>query len=87
VGRSQWLAYNQTCPSCREPLATGDLKRDRNIESIVNDLEVWHAGPGFARIQLQFEFGKTGDPHFPLNFQAGGKSRIYIYAVIVIARC
>mmetsp|Transcript_5127 Transcript_5127/g.10506 ORF Transcript_5127/g.10506 Transcript_5127/m.10506 type:complete len:193 (-) Transcript_5127:8-586(-) len=36
----QWLAYNKTCPVCRQSLDPVSMKRDRNIEGIINDLAV-----------------------------------------------
>mmetsp|Transcript_42453 Transcript_42453/g.51475 ORF Transcript_42453/g.51475 Transcript_42453/m.51475 type:complete len:597 (+) Transcript_42453:320-2110(+) len=37
----EWLAHgNNTCPTCREHLTEHDLKKDRNIDAIVSDLQV-----------------------------------------------
>jgi len=37
---NQWLAYNKTCPVCREPVDPDLMKRDRNVQGLINDMEV-----------------------------------------------
>eukprot|EP00242_Pyramimonas_sp_CCMP2087_P010464 CAMPEP_0198219698 /NCGR_PEP_ID=MMETSP1445-20131203/75712_1 /TAXON_ID=36898 /ORGANISM="Pyramimonas sp., Strain CCMP2087" /LENGTH=98 /DNA_ID=CAMNT_0043897209 /DNA_START=389 /DNA_END=682 /DNA_ORIENTATION=- len=47
---NQWLERSKTCPTCREALEPEQLKKERNIGSLINDLEVGCAA------------GRTGKP-------------------------
>jgi hypothetical protein len=40
ANRAQWLERSKTCPTCREALEPEQLKKERNIGCLINDLEV-----------------------------------------------